>query len=577
MSAKRRWQIKDMNGNVVYEDFAHCRKDLVVLAALKRIPLVGADFRGHDLSNLFLKGLVADGACFDGADLRGATLDDPERALGVVRRRPHAGRQGPERHLRRFRHDEVGMAGMRGTRTSFRYCVLDEADLSDMDSATSDFTRVRATKATVRRARLVGAEFARSTWIQCEFEGADLSHKPFCPDDPRSPSLEAHMPHRSRGAVVVGCSYDEKTVLSATVPAMRSDRVVSNVTERALYGLSTGAFALTTMKLMHGVSEEALLEHLPSLEGIPHLDTGLGVAGVVVVMLAMHVVKDGLVEKARDVMKDAMGKVVLNARQMLNSLERHGKQRLNLVAMMARNCSLEPFRRALDARSDEARSRNVFGGVRTFFDGLGQVILCDRRHLALALSALSKERVGTYLPERPVTVVRCDRKESTTTGPTAVMFMPNGCANVVWPMKGKERVTVSYGSTGEVAGCVDHRGRKRDIETLGLPPCASQRISAVFDFEMELLADHGLDGFAYPRDTHYVTSGSDGTILVRNLRSHTLDNPEKGSPALVRMDDTGIISRNGRLGADWSLPLRMPKQEAEMPEEDVAVPSISPA
>ena len=52
----------------------------------------------------------------------------------------------------------------------------------------------------------------------------------------------------------------------------------------------------------------------------------------------------------------------------------------------------------------------------------------------------------------------------------------------------------------------------------------------------------------YPRDTHIVENGRDGTILVRRASDHRIDN--SAGHALLRMDGSGIVARNGSLIAD---------------------------
>lgn len=551
MGKMQAWTVKDVDGNVLHVGAARSKRAFVQELSLAGKSLAHANLSMLDLSNLDFTGAILDGADLAGADLRGAVL---KNASAIKARFVKTRLQGAKAQNTSFDEADMTsaeMSGMRATHSSFRHTRLDGADMSDLDGATCDFTRATADKADLREANLVGCEFTRSTWLQCNFEGANLVHRPFCPNDERSSSLERHMPIRTRGAIVVGCRYDDETKLSHTVPAMQADKRLNRLTDRALWTLSTGSLALGAMKLLDGVSEDALLSHLPTLEGIPHFNAGLGVAGVVMVFSALHVLKDGLIEKARDMMKESLERVVRDTRQMINGMDRHAKHRVHLVVMMARHCSLEPFRRVLEAKSEEARKRGFFGGVRSFFDGLGHVVLCDRRHLALALSALSKERVGTFSPERTVTVVRCDREKSAY-GPTAVSFMPDGRARAVWPIAGtQERITVSYDGAGAVSGCVDIAGKSRKLADLDLPDAAGGRLSSVFEFELALLADNGLTGFSYPRDTHYITAGADGSLLVRSLANHNLDNPHYGSPALVRKNGTGILARNGKLRDEW--------------------------
>jgi len=114
----------------------------------------------------------------------------------------------------------------------------------------------------------------------------------------------------------------------------------------------------------------------------------------------------------------------------------------------------------------------------------------------------------------------------------------------------------------------DADGRPSDHGSLGLPPEAGGRLSAALALEAAALAGHGLDGFGYPRDTHMLRNGRDGTILVQRRGDRRIDNPASGQPALVRLDGTGLMVRNGSVSDGWAsaaegVPDRCPGGAAE--------------
>lgn len=553
----RRFEIRSTSGAVLHEGTARSLCGFIEHLATQGLSLADADLSNLNLSGIDLQGADLRGARFDGSDLRGAQL---ERACLVgASFQPLVWRDGGEPHpcrleganlegadLSKARLDGADLRGARLNFAILRGAQLHDTCLAGISASGADFSYCRGRRTDLSGANLVNADFSHGILEEPDFTGADLSHRAFG-KHVLGPQLERHLPNRTQGCIVVAGRYDRDTVLSPTVPAMRGDSRVGRLTRGVLWTATT--LALVTA----GHQVEPFME--TALSGLgAHSASTLGIISVVsAAQLARHALGDCLREHA----EEALSGLVRKVRSTLDHLESGGRRHANLVCALGARATLAPLRLALAAQEPEARRRGLWSPLQAFSGDFGHVVLCDRAHLALALATLANHGSNGIELTEDITVVRCDGcHDGGTASPCAMRFLRDGRATAVWPVGDTGHVTVRYGQGGAMDACWDAAGQAVDPVALGLPPEAGTRLAAAIALEAAALADAGLGEFCYPRDTHSLRNGRDGSLLVQRKRDRRLDNPEPGQPALIRPDNTGMHIRNGSVSQAWSAGLR---------------------
>lgn len=538
----RIWEIKSRDGKVLHSGKAKTRRALIASLVAGGKSLARADLRKADLNGLDLQEADLQGALLDEANLSGAQLQGANLSGASLRAARGQGARFDQANLGGADLTAADLTGARLTYASLRAAIIDRAVFRGASAASVSLAFARGEGADFSGAGLVNADFAHATLIKCDFCGAKLGHRAFGnrPEEELE-RLCAHLPDRTRGATVVGCDYDEETSLATTVPAMRSDRRVNRLTRFGLWASSTLAFV---GGIEHGFD---LLQGAQLASA--HLGTGIAFVGV---MSGMALLKTGIGDWVGEKAREGMGYLTRKVRETMAEMHRVGARRWHLVCAIGRAGSLQSLRLALAARAPDADRMGVFSAFRSFVGDLGDVILCDRRHLAMALATLSADRhLRVGLP-RDVVLVRCDRDQGCKVGPCAVSFLKDGTSTAIWPLPGGRHARAVYGSEGELVRCLDDSGAAVDLRTLGLPDAAATRLGSALEFEAALLADHDLGGFSYPREDHMIAEGRDGSFIVQRVADRRIGNTASGNhPAVVRPDGTGLLMRNGSVGEDW--------------------------
>ena len=543
-------QLKNKEGDVLYEGFASSRKDLIRRLLADRSSMAGVMLDGADLSGIDLTGVDFRRASLVGVDFRGATLKGAHFNGANLQGAKLQGTRLDKASFESANLSHAELVGARATAANFCGANLNGADLTDITASSAQFRHVSAEKTSFAGAELINADFRDAKLIECDFRGAKLEHRIFGGEDETvQASVSRHMPNRTAGALVVGCHYGPReagalagsepddTKLCKTVPAMEADRRAARATKFLLWSTTTLA-AVATVE--HGSEVVA-----PFLASVGHFTAGFG---FVAVMGGVYLLKEKVIDYARDKLAEGLNTVIRRGRECMTQMERVGVHRAHLAVLVARNASLEPIRMALDAKQPEAQRRGWWGAVKSFACELGNVIMCDRRHLASALALISARRHHHYDLPHDIVLMRCHGThgdDARMAGPCVVSFLANGRTTATWSCEDKRHVTTSYDREGNYLGCWDTHGAKVDPVERGLSRAHTNRLEAMFEFEAALLTDHRLDKFDYPRTSHFVEDGRDGSLLVRRLSDRRVDNPHEGSPALLRPDNSGIIAKNG--------------------------------
>lgn len=530
-------EIKDLDGRTLFRAEAATIKELVRKAAserasLRRADLARADLNGLDLAGVDLSDANLYRARFKGANLAGADLSGVSAA--------HAQFFGA--HLARVRFDGANLVhavfdGATAGQASFRGAVLDDAGFPQASLTGADFSQAEACKASFRGARLVNAKFCYGRFVACDFAQADLGV---------SGKLDAlHLPDRTRGAVAIGCDYDDAKLPKRSLPAMRWDRWTGRGAEGLLSCVAAGSAAF---------GGYMLLPHWMEVGGLVEVaEKGAGaVGGLALVVMTAKRIEEFLSEK----IAEAAVRLQVRVRDSVSRLVRVGADRAWLTVAMVKQGSDVPLRRALAATAPEAASRGFFARWTEFSAKVGRVVVCDRRHLGLALDECAFERDRRHPVDRDVVLVRTGDGEGSpslpcgdasgsaaTPVPVAVRLSRDGTRSAVWAGEdGKPRIVATYGEDGAPVEAWNIAKREPvDPAGIGRLPAWKATLDA---FEAGVRRDCGLPAAVRPTETHAVAVGADGTVLVYDRRSGRLDNPL--GPSVVKPTGEEVWFRQGR-------------------------------
>lgn len=551
------FNIKSTDGSVLHSGRARSVRGLIEQLLRTKTSLAGADLSRLDLANINFSHADLRGACFDGTDLRGCDASGADfsdasflpaeiRKSKVESRLRSADLTGSCIESAIFDGadlSEARLPGVKASYASFRGAKLDRANFANSTSVSCLFIHSSCLQTSFEGASLRNADFAHASLINANFRTADLGHGTFSTlEAEKSKRLTAHLPNRTRGALVVGCDYKDAT-LASTVPGLVTDRWISRSVRIALY---TGT---TVAVLMAG-------HHLLDLcGGVAASLMGSKSTGTLTALGALMMVKEFGGEWIRDKSEEFMGDLARKVRSAMDELDRSGAQRASLVVTMAKGRTLEPLRLALAARQPHAKKRGIYALFKSFHNDLGQVIVCDRRHLALALAMLTVHANRGFDMPHDIVLLRCNgTHDEAEIGPCAISFLADGETSAVWPVGEHGHATVRYSRKGEPKSCWNDDGVELPLDLEGLPKAALCRLDAALAFEAGLLRDHDLHRFSYPQDTHMIRDGRDGSILVHRKNDNKIDNPEDDQPAIITSDGHGIRIRNGVVKQEWSGP-----------------------
>lgn len=552
-------QIHDVDGVLLHSGQAKTRRGFIEDLVKHGKSLDRANLADMDLSGLDLTRIRARDACLDGVDLRGARIKEADFTGSSFLSTPSnrgdmlrpARLDGCSAERAVFDHCDLSGASIRGasiTHIKARSTILDGTDFSGSSIGGACFSHARGERTNFSQARLVNADFVCSTLVFPDFRSADLGHNAFGSHDPAKKDaqrhLYAHLPNRTRGSTVIGGTYDKSTVLCDTVPGIRMDARTSRITRAAI----TAGTMLGLVTALH--LSEPLIEVAKNFAGTHGSGDAMGIVAVVgALQLVNHAAGDWAREKSGEILTSLASKV----REIMKEADLQGARRIELVCAMTRGRSAAPLRMALASKADEAAARGFWPRFRSFFGrNLGHVIVCDRRHLALALGTMAMHARSAIELRDDITIVRCDGPHACGNEgfPCAMRFMRDGRSTAVWPVAEDGHVTACYGRNGVFEGCRTEDGKEIDPVEAGLPDVAMGRLPAVLALEAAVLSDHGLADFDYERETHTLRDGRDGSILVYRRSDGVLSNPSRDQPAIIRADGTTIRMVNGAVKDD---------------------------
>lgn len=535
----KKYAIKDIDGNVLTEGLAKTRKDFIREKFDQGLSFERADLRGWDLSFLDLSNIVLKDAwlspitsekgehpaCLRGTKLQGADMRGVD-ATGVMADGcdlTGTKAQGMICSGGSFRGALAPFANFRGAAMNMRNGK--PTDFSDLRAGSSVFSHVIAEKAIFKGAVMNNVDFGNSTLVGCDWRGMTVEQSQTLAPE--------HLPNRTRNAIIVGGKYDDETSFpKSNMKAFARDRFRMKALGGATF-IGTGVTALWLSTL---VPDEFLANLIPGESLGSHL---------VLVVGAGMLLKDIVVNRITDALGSTLAKVAVKSTVADMTLSNKMQNLGRMVFAFGSQKNLSPIHAALKSTKGAAKKKGVFAKVRSLFnEDMGSFIYCDRKHLAMAMSALSANRNRGHELDREIVLVRKMDEFDDESVPSCIRFHKSGETTAVWNRDDKPAFSATYDAAGNPTAAADLRVG-RSIADLSIMPHSSNMNTATNAFERKIVDQNGLsDLVRYCPKDHYLHQGKDHSILIYKKGTRRLDN--KRGPAVILPDDTALYYKNGK-------------------------------
>lgn len=515
--AKAKTQIiRDRSGAVLWSGPGRTLKEFVEWLVQEKQSLAGADLTGLDLSGLNLDGAVLDGAQLDDADLRGASL----RHASIN----HASLKGVQAQGLNAEHSLFHGVDLRpseklssrfdGARLAYsELCgaLIDHASFENAGLSRTSFAHAKGRKTSFVNASLHDADFSYSVLIGCSFKKAQITAS--------TRMSAAHLPDRTRGMTCVNNAFSQ-AVMDVTTPAFQSDHRWSRALKYLAWGVATAPIAFTSHMLP--------IHHVQGPSGYGVVSDVLQSTATVVVVTGLAIaMKEFVVEHIRDWVEEKFEDLHVGMRRAYDEAWKLGANLKEMVAASIFGPGLRAVRAGLKATRARYKHEGGYAGVTEVEGSRGKMIFCDRRHLALALESISAGRSRHRL-EGDLVVVR--RGSSRIDAPAIVRYRADGGTSMAWVEGTAVAKTVEFDIEGAMIAFTGDVSMKSELSTV------------LDQFEAAMLDDHAVN-LSYPRRTHELRAGRDGSVLVFRSADGRPDNPQ--GPALLTIDGTSRNFRNG--------------------------------
>jgi hypothetical protein len=529
-------KILDVDGNLLHEGRAKSRKAFVEILVKQQKSLARADLEGQDLTGLNLDDVDFEGANLDNADFRGTRAKNGNFSRASMRSIVAEGFQAKRAKFVETDfspHPEYGRPS-RMNGAILQFSKLDLCKLIGVNLRAAGLSSTSMCGAMVH-----GNDFSDAYMHNVDYNDATVERNRFHGTD-MTPTLtidEAHIPDRTHGAKVRYNSY-KKTVIGKGNDLFRRDSFFAKSAPLAFSG--TAAIALATA-----------WTYVPELSFEQIRDfVGHNTFGFIGVASAWVVGKD----KAEDFVKETFGKLANGAleatRAALSDLVSRGNALKNMSVAIVTGKASDALQRAMrdvDAPVLKTIRANVTGEV--------DIVIADRKKLAVALRRLSDAVVGQFVSKQDLIISRiCDREPDRHV-PSAVILRKNGDIEAVWDDANGNFTEMKW----------DRNGFPTNVaETTQGPHITHVRVLKRF-IEATLL-DNNVLNFSFDPMTHSLRTGRDGSLVVQNRHTAGLDNPY--GPSVLTPDGTAFYYRQSRKVDENFKPIR---RLAENATEDQAL------
>jgi hypothetical protein len=327
---------------------------------------------------------------------------------------------------------------------------------------------------------------------------------------------EAHLPDRTKDALVVGNSYKNTEFGSGNRGFVMDAFAVGKIRLATLGLVASGLFVATAA--------------IPfDLEGA--LSNIIGkTATFVIAASALTWIKTPIEDFFKDKAIEFFAETAVKVRSSISEMWRRGKAISSLaVALMTRDHA-DQVQKVL-----ESKAGSCFERIKAAAKGKYDVVVCDREHLAEALSRISEMMNNMTRQKHSVILVRMGA--STDDVPRAVVINGDSGMEALWDQ--------------DADGNIRHKAW--DIAKFPLPDPGSvgpqrfmgpytSHLQVVSKFMNSILAENGLQDFKVRHQTHFIRQGKDGSIVVVRQKDGRLDN--MGAPTVITPDDRRLYFRN---------------------------------
>jgi len=216
----------------------------------------------------------------------------------------------------------------------------------------------------------------------------------------------------------------------------------------------------------------------------------------------------------------------------------------NAVVAMGKSMAVAPFVDAIRATTDETHSSSALSAFSRMTVGDVDVIVCDKRRMAMVLEWISTSFSRTALIDRDFLVVRAGEPGD---APDMLKFFAGGGMAAIWQRPGE---------TSRVVVWDEEELKPSYTDEDGLTGTSAMHVRR--QFERAVIADHLPNTkVEYDPARQQLRAGMDGSIVVTEMRNQLPRN--KSGVVLVRPSGEGFTESAARSlidEADMLVPVR---------------------
>ena len=517
------YTIRDLDGPVLYQRHAPSQKLMIQRLVEEGFSLARADLRDADLEHLNLELGDFTGANLDGARMTGARAKRARFDFASMSGTVCDGMSAPNAS---FMGAVMFPHPVRGNPTSFvgsnlPFTSWDNAKGLKVDWTRSDVCSSSFVGAHFRRCVFRDAEVRNVDWVDSRQYANDMGGAQLAPRMKNTP--ERFLPDRTRDAIVVGNSYAGAMLGergSSKAPLVDS----AFLWDRRLTRLKNHLSMISITAGIIGVG--SLVEF--DVDGLLQGNIGSGVGFLAAASIAV-LAKDRLEDWIKDKASDRLNHLDAQVRNVVLQTVRRGKALSSIASAFVSSRYADALRSVM-----HEPEKSVYARFKAVVSGDVDLLICDRKQLAEALSRLSEALNGRFKADQDIVLMRTSFAADGYDAPSAVVLKPDGRVKAVWASAdGTVHRKVEWDGAGIPVQA------NEDIRYLG--PFNGHR-HVLKAFADAVVAEAGVPEFDWNPATHVVRRGRNDSIVVLKKKDSRMDNPD--GPAIVSRDDEMYYFRN---------------------------------
>lgn len=519
-------KILDRDGEVLYEDTAPSKKELIVRLVREGKSLANADLHKCDLSYCDISNGDFSGADLTDANMKGAIAGGltifQDAILDGVRAEGMSGRRAVFMGAS-VKPSESGDPTFAGA--ILTYSVWDEAQIQKATFDGAGLTGSRFRRAKVHRSSFRKAWFSNVDHAAAEYLENNMAEARMTPRAVAHRIPAASIPDQTRGTVAIGNTYG-KTRLDGTLAAFKRDRFLGRLERGVCWSVSTAAILAGTGVIDDIAAQDTWREAFGSLAG-----TGFA---FLMVATGANLVLERMSDKVKDVIHGSLTAIQRFVRTQAARINALGRLTKDYAVVFLTGPGREFVAHALTSESNgepaalsHQRHQRLAGC---------SVILATRDRIARCLQMIGNAANDKAAANHDHLVIR--RNPGIDDLPTAIKYHADGGVTGFWSH-----------ADGSVRGFVAFDHLERQIASKGDIPVVNRRADLRRQFETALICDMGgPSDFSYPFDTHEITAGRDGSVVVVQS-GRSLPHNEKNGYVVIAKDGTAYTAGDAKIAA----------------------------